>query len=263
MLRKASTILVSISLISLAAGCGGTKTSTDDPAGTASGGSETDPDGEAATPEAPEEPGEPEEPEAPELDGAIAQVREFIGSLDVDKSVNGWKMKLKKPPMLEFTAGRSYFWRLKTNQGGLKLRFMPDVAPMHVSSCIYLTELGFYDDLTFHRVMSSPRQPFMAQGGCPRGNGRGSPGYQFGGEFDPDVRHSERGVLSTANTGPGTDGSQFFITFVPTPHLNDKHTIYGRLVDGWDALAAIQQLGSPGGSTQKPIIIEQATISVE
>ena len=129
---------------------------------------------------------------------------------------------------------------------------------MHVSSTIYLTRLGFYDGLSFHRVITG----FMAQGGCPRGTGTGGPGYQYGGEFDPTVRHDRPGLLSMANAGPGTDGSQFFLTFVPTPWLDGNHTIFGEVVDGQATLQALEQRGSQSGRTSESLEIHHATIEV-
>jgi cyclophilin family peptidyl-prolyl cis-trans isomerase len=128
-----------------------------------------------------------------------------------------------------------------------------------VSSAIYLTRLGFYDGTIFHRVI--PR--FMAQGGDPTGTGRGGPGYKYDGEFDSSVKHDKPGVLSTANSGPGTDGSQFFITFVATPHLDGKHTIYGTVVEGMDTVKALEKAGGRGGKTKEKLMIESATISVQ
>jgi cyclophilin family peptidyl-prolyl cis-trans isomerase len=96
-------------------------------------------------------------------------------------------------------------------QGPIDVKLLPDVTPMHASSTIYLTRLGYYDGLAFHRVIPG----FMAQGGCPLGTGTGGPGYEYDGEFSPTVKHDKPGILSMANRGPGTDGSQFFLTFVP------------------------------------------------
>ena len=130
---------------------------------------------------------------------------------------------------------------------------------MHVSSTIYLTNLGFYDNLTFHRVIPG----FMAQGGDPIGNGRGNPGYKYDGEFDGDIGHGEAGMLSMANSGPGTDGSQFFITFQPTPFLNGKHTVFGKVVAGLEeSLTKIEALGSRRGKTKEEVKIIKATIRI-
>jgi cyclophilin family peptidyl-prolyl cis-trans isomerase len=130
---------------------------------------------------------------------------------------------------------------------------------MHVSSTIYLTRLGFYDSRVFHRVITG----FMAQGGDPTGTGRRGPGYKYSGEFDASVKHDQPGVLSMANSGPGTDGSQFFITFVETPNLDGKHTIFGRVVEGMDTLKELEKAGGPRGKTKEKLVLESATISVE
>ena len=140
----------------------------------------------------------------------------------------------------------------------MSVRLRPDVAPRHVASTIYLTRLGFYDGLGFHRVITE----FMAQGGCPLGSGTGGPGYEYAGEFDPGLRHDRPGLLSMANRGPGTDGSQFFLTFVPTPWLDDKHTVFGEVVEGMDTLEALEACGSESGRTREPLSITRATIEV-
>jgi len=196
-------------------------------------------------------------------DAAIATIDAFIAEQNVDKSRRAWKSTLEKPPKVSFTAGKNYFWNIETNKGAIKVKLMPDVAPMHVSSTIYLTRLGtrlgFYDDTVFHRVISG----FMAQGGDPTGTGRGGPGYKYDGEFDRSVKHDKPGLLSMANAGPGTDGSQFFLTFVKTPHLNGKHTIFGRVVEGMDTVKELEKFGSRNGKTKEKLMIESATISVE
>ena len=192
-------------------------------------------------------------------DAAIAAIDAFIAEQDVDKSQGSWKTKLEKPPKVSFTVGKTYYWNLETNKGPIKIKLMPDVAPMHVSSTIYLTRLGFYDDTIFHRVITG----FMAQGGDPTGTGRGGPGYKYDGEFDSSVKHDKPGMLSMANAGPGTDGSQFFLTFVKTPHLDGKHTIFGRVVEGMDTVKEIEKAGSRSGKTTEEILLESATISVE
>jgi cyclophilin family peptidyl-prolyl cis-trans isomerase len=207
-------------------------------------------------------PSSPESSRTPDNQGAlvaVAAIDQFIAEQKIDKSAPGWKTHLPLPPKVGFDASKSYFWMLQTNVGPIKIRLMPDVAPMHVSSTIYLTRLGFYDDVVFHRVING----FMAQGGDPLGRGTGGPGYQYDGEFDPAVKHDRRGILSMANAGPGTDGSQFFITFVPTPHLDGRHTILGEVVDGMPTLDSLEERGSRGGQTREPLVIEHATIVVE
>ena len=148
---------------------------------------------------------------------------------------------------------------LATNKGDIKIELRPDVAPMHVSSTIYLTRLGFYDSVVFHRVITG----FMAQGGDPLGKGTGGPGYQYAGEFDASVKHNRPGMLSMANAGPGTDGSQFFLTFVPTPHLDGKHTIFGHVVEGMDTVEKLEASGSRSGTTSEHLEITKATVEVE
>ena len=119
---------------------------------------------------------------------------------------------------------------IKTNKGDIKLKLFPDKAPLTVLNFVNLSKRGFYNNLAFHRVIPD----FMIQGGCPLGTGTGGPGYRFKDEFSPDLKHSKPGILSMANAGPGTNGSQFFITHVPTPWLDNKHTIFGEVVDAGD-----------------------------
>ena len=186
-------------------------------------------------------------------------IDDFIAQQNIDKSIATWKTQLPKPPEVAFD-DKTYFWDVETNVGKIVIRLMPDIAPMHVSSLIYLTRLGFYDGTSFHRVIPG----FMAQGGCPLGNGRGNPGYRFAGEFDSSVRHDRPGLLSMANAGPGTDGSQFFITFKPTPHLNDKHTIYGEVVEGMKTVKKLEARRTRDSPNLKdPLQIEKATIRAE
>jgi len=192
-------------------------------------------------------------------DPAIAEMDAFIAKQNVDKTKSGWKTRLAKPPRLRFPKGTTYYWNLETTQGAIKVKLMPEVAPMHVSSTIYLTRLGFYDGTAFHRVIPG----FMAQGGDPLGNGTGGPGYQYAGEFDRAVKHDRPGLLSMANRGPGTDGSQFFLTFVKTPHLNGKHTIFGEVSGSMATVKALEQNGSRSGRPTKPMSIKRATITAE
>ena len=193
-------------------------------------------------------------------DEAIVAIDAFIAGKGKPAAGDRWKERLKKPPMVKFDAKSDYFWHIKTNKGELSIKLMPKVAPMHVSSTIYLARTGFYDGIKFHRVIKG----FMAQGGCPLGQGIGGPGYHYDGEFDPKVKHDRPGLLSMANTGqPTSDGSQFFLTFVPTPHLNGKHTIFGEVTgDGMKVVRALEACGSQGGQTSEPLQMERTWISV-
>ena len=110
-----------------------------------------------------------------------------------------------------------------TDKGTIRADLYPDRTPVTVANFVNLVQRGYYDGLNFHRVIAD----FMIQGGCPQGTGTGGPGYKFGDEFDPGLRHDAPGKLSMANAGPGTNGSQFFITHVPTPWLDDAHSIFG------------------------------------
>jgi cyclophilin family peptidyl-prolyl cis-trans isomerase len=190
---------------------------------------------------------------------AIAAIDAFIAEQKLDKSNTSWKSSLKAPPKQSFDAAKTYKWNLETNLGAVVVKLDPSVAPMHVTSTIYLTKLGFYDEVVFHRVITG----FMAQGGDPTGTGGGGPGYKYEGEFDPKVKHTKPGLLSMANAGPGTDGSQFFLTFVPTPWLDGKHTIFGEVVDGMDVVKELEKRGSRSGRPSEKLWIERATISVE
>lgn len=115
---------------------------------------------------------------------------------------------------------------IETEKGDIHLRLFANQAPMTVANFVNLAQRGFYDNLSFHRVI----EDFMIQGGCPKGTGTGGPGYGFGDEFLPQLRHDKPGILSMANAGPGTNGSQFFITHVPTPWLDNHHTVFGAVL---------------------------------
>ena len=138
---------------------------------------------------------------------------------------------------------------IQTTKGDIRLNLFPDKAPLTVLNFVNLSKKGFYDGLAFHRVIPD----FMIQGGCPLGTGTGGPGYRFADEFSPDLRHNKPGILSMANAGPGTNGSQFFITHVPTPWLDNKHAIFGAVVDEKDQ-AVVNSIAQ--GDRIKSIIIE-------
>ena len=176
--------------------------------------------------------------------------------INIDKSDPDWKSNLQPPELMSFKPGQEIIWKLETNVGDMRFKLFSDIAPMHVTSTVYLTKIGFYDDVIFHRVING----FMAQGGDPLGIGRGGPGYQYAGEFSREVRHDRRGLLSMANRGPGTDGSQFFITFIPTPSLDGKHTIFGELISGKKTLTELEKRGSRSGATSERLLILRASI---
>lgn len=141
------------------------------------------------------------------------------------------------PPSMQIDSSKTYYATIKTNKGDMRLKLFADKAPMTVNNFVFLARDGFYGGVPFHRVIKD----FMIQTGDPTGTGRGGPGYRFPDEIHPDLPHDGPGVLSMANAGPNTNGSQFFITHVATPWLNGKHAVFGKLVDGSDVLYAIEQ----------------------
>ncbi|HTR97721.1 MAG TPA: peptidylprolyl isomerase [Candidatus Acidoferrales bacterium] len=187
----------------------------------------------------------------------MQRIDQLIAAAAVKKDDAGqWRTRLKAPGSIAFAPGERWRARMTTSKGELAIELLPATAPAHVTSFAFLSRLGFYDGLTFHRVIPG----FMAQGGCPLGSGTGGPGYRFDGEFDPSVNHDRPGLLSMANAGPGTDGSQFFLTFVPTPWLDGKHTIFGRVEGGADVLAALERCGSPAGRPSERLVMERVTV---
>jgi peptidyl-prolyl cis-trans isomerase B (cyclophilin B) len=192
-------------------------------------------------------------------DKAMQQLEDQIAKAKPDKSKAGWRTSLSMPDTLTFDPAHTYFARMLTNKGTVLIKLMPQTAPVHVTSFAYLIKLGYYDGLTFHRVIPG----FMAQGGCPLGTGTGGPGYQFAGEHNPAVKHTRGGLLSMANAGPGTDGSQFFLTFVATPWLDGKHTIFGEVVEGSDVLKTLESLGSQSGRTSERLTMDKVTLEVK
>ena len=138
--------------------------------------------------------------------------------------------------------------QIQTERGNITIEMFEDEAPNTVANMISLIEKGYYDGLNFHRVIPN----FMIQGGCPHGTGTGGPGYDFDDEFTPDRRHDTAGVLSMANSGPGTNGSQFFITHGPTPHLDGKHTVFGKVTEGQEVVDEIKQ-----GDVMQTVVVLQ------
>lgn len=145
------------------------------------------------------------------------------GFLYHSKKGAGAKLDIKEGKIVENLVLNA---KIKTSKGDINLRLLPEVAPMTVTNFVHLSRRGYYDGLKFHRVIAD----FMIQGGDPTGTGAGGPGYQFGDEFKQEVVFDVPGKLAMANAGPGTNGSQFFITHVPTDWLNYKHTIFGEVV---------------------------------
>ena len=142
------------------------------------------------------------------------------------------------PPEMQIDTDASYQITLETDKGSIELALHPEHAPQTVNNFVFLAREGFYDDTTFHRVIDD----FMIQGGDPTGTGTGGPGYTFDDEVeDNPLRHDRAGVLSMANAGPDTNGSQFFITLDAQPHLDGKHTVFGEVVEGQDVVEKIEQ----------------------
>jgi cyclophilin family peptidyl-prolyl cis-trans isomerase len=162
-----------------------------------------------------------------------------------------------KPPEFVIDLKKKYSATLSTDKGDIVLELFADKAPFTVNNFVFLTREGFYDGTIFHRVISG----FMTQGGDPTSTGRGGPGYRFADEFLSSLKHDKPGVLSMANAGPGTNGSQFFITHVPTPHLNNMHSVFGQVVSGLDVLLSIPErdpmkVNSPAVKLKKVTITE-------
>lgn len=193
------------------------------------------------------------------LEGVQKYIADQEKSGKIDRGREDWRTRLPKFPAVDFPEGATFTWVIETGFGEIRIRLMPEIAPEHVANFIYLTELGFFDELDFHRVIPG----FMAQGGCPLGTGTGGPGYKFAGEFSKAVRHDRGGLLSMANAGPKTDGSQFFITFTHTPWLDDKHTIFGEVTDGMAAVRELEKRGSRSGAPSEPLPLSRARIETE
>jgi len=140
-------------------------------------------------------------------------------------------------PEMVIDPKKKYSATISTEKGDMLIELFADKTPKTVNNFVFLAREGYYDGTIFHRVIPD----FMAQGGDPTGSGRGGPGYKFNDEFHPSLKHNKPGILSMANAGPGTNGSQFFITHVPTPHLDGKHTVFGQLTSGLDVLLAIPE----------------------
>ena len=180
-------------------------------------------------------------------DKVIRALDKFRKSKAKTKS-KSWRTRLPQPPVQRFNPKFQYLWHLDTSVGPLVITLLPEAAPNHVTSVIFLSRCGFYNGLQFPRVLKG----FMAQGGSPTNTQSGDPGYTMDGEFLTKQKHDKPGALSAANSGPGTDGSQFFLTFVPTPHLDGLHTVHGFVTEGTKTLKAIEARGvKKDGQTPK------------
>jgi cyclophilin family peptidyl-prolyl cis-trans isomerase len=141
------------------------------------------------------------------------------------------------PPAMVIDPKKRYTATFRTEVGDFEVELYADKAPKTVNNFVFLAREGYYDDTTFHRVIRN----FMAQGGDPTGTGSGGPGYKFADEIHPSLKHNGAGILSMANAGPATNGSQFFITHGATPHLDGRHTVFGKVVQGMENVLKIRE----------------------
>ena len=160
--------------------------------------------------------------------------------------MNSQPKQWSQAPAMKIDPAKNYKATFQTGKGDIVVRLFADKVPNTVNNFVFLAEQGFYDNTIFHRVIDD----FMAQGGDPTGTGRGGPGYRFNDEFHPALRHDKPGILSMANAGANTNGSQFFITHVPTPWLDNRHAVFGEVIEGMDVLLSIpardpQKIDSP------------------
>ena len=153
------------------------------------------------------------------------------------------------PPAMQIDPNKNYAATIETNKGTIEIELSAQYAPKTVNNFVFLAQEGFYDGVSFHRVINN----FMIQGGDPTGTGRGGPGYKFEDEFAGNPLTHEAKVLSMANAGPNTNGSQFFITHAPQPHLDGKHTVFGKVTSGQDVVDAINQ-----GDTMTKVTITES-----
>ncbi len=155
--------------------------------------------------------------------------------------------------------GKDYRAVVQTNKGTMILDLYQDKTPMTVNNFVFLARNKYYDGIIFHRVL----EDFMAQTGDPTGTGRGGPGYDFGDETNTNLSHNAKGILSMANAGPGTNGSQIFITFKATPHLDGKHTVFGKVIEGVEVLDKLQRIDPMRSGGIQADAMESVTIFVK
>jgi cyclophilin family peptidyl-prolyl cis-trans isomerase len=159
------------------------------------------------------------------------------------------------PPAMQIDPKKKYTACMETDKGTMVIELFADKTPKTVNNFVFLAREGFYEGVIFHRVIPN----FMAQGGDPTGRGSGGPGYKFEDEFHPSLKHDKQGILSMANAGANTNGSQFFITHIPTPHLNNRHSVFGQVVEGLDVLMSIPPR-DPGNVNAPAVKINRVTI---
>jgi len=152
------------------------------------------------------------------------------------------------PPAMQIDTDKVYTVKMETTHGTIVIELYPEHAPKTVNNFVFLANEGFYDGVSFHRVIDN----FMVQGGDPTGSGRGGPGYRFEDELIGNPLRHETGSLSMANSGPNTNGSQFFITHAPQPHLDGKHTVFGKTIDSMDVVNSIRQ-----GDMMIAVVVEE------
>ncbi len=157
-------------------------------------------------------------------------------------------MKWNAPPAMQIDPAKGYAVSIQTPRGTIELELFPKFAPKTVNNFVFLARQGYYDGVPFHRVIGG----FMIQGGDPTGTGSGGPGYRFEYEFNGNPLRHEKGAISMANAGANTNGSQFFITHAPQPHLDGKHTVFGKVTKGQDVVDAIRQ----GDRMEKVVVTE-------
>ena len=162
------------------------------------------------------------------------------------------------PPPMVIDPAKRYVATISTELGDIVIELYADKAPVTVNNFVFLAREGYYDGVTFHRVI----RDFMVQGGDPTGSGSGGPGYRFPDEFHPSLRHDGPGILSMANAGPGTNGSQFFITHRETPHLDGRHTVFGKVIEGMDVVHAIPER-DPSRAREPGLAMNSVTVVEE
>jgi cyclophilin family peptidyl-prolyl cis-trans isomerase len=197
------------------------------------------------------------EVEESRLPTPTAEVRVEPGTIPMPEAPAAREGMYPGRPAMVIDPEKSYTATFKTEKGDIVVELYADKVPNTVNNFVFLAREGFYDDTTFHRVI----EDFMAQGGDPTGTGRGGPGYTFADEFDDSLTHSGPGILSMANAGANTNGSQFFITFTETPWLDGAHAVFGKVVEGLDVLQSISirdpQTASEPGDLIETIVIDE------